>query len=134
MAIVNSLSLSLSKEALRLFDVIDKDLNGVLNMKEINRRLSDLGLDEDELESLFFALDCDDDGGITKEEFQAGFCIFEVSTLHSRRHGCPNPNPIRILCDASVRVLLFFLSHHCAVLNEANCPCRGPKHTVQSGH
>ena len=56
-----------------LFANIDTDGSGTLSLAEMHCRLSDFGLDDEQIEQLFFALDTDNDGAVSAEEFEAGF-------------------------------------------------------------
>ena len=55
-------------EARAIFGTIDADNDGSLSMDEMRDRLSDFGLDDQQIEQLFFALDTDSDGAVSRAE------------------------------------------------------------------
>ena len=63
-------------EARAIFGTIDADNDGSLSMDEMRDRLCDFGMDDQQIEQLFFALDTDSDGAVSRAEFIAGFGQF----------------------------------------------------------
>ena len=60
-------------ESSALFDSLDVDKIGTLTPNELTARLSDFGLADELIEVLFYRLDTNHDGVVSKEEFAAGY-------------------------------------------------------------
>ena len=68
-----------------VFEELDTDRNGVLCMREILCALNDAGVDDDELEGLFLALDKDSSGVIDRGEFVEGFALYQQALEHGNQ-------------------------------------------------
>ena len=59
-----------------LFDAIDLNRNGTIEDTELLLHLIKEGVDQETIDTLFRALDADDDGHITREEWKRGFGLY----------------------------------------------------------
>ena len=99
-------------EARAIFGTIDADNDGSLSMDEMRDRLSDFGLDDQQIEQLFFALDTDSDGAVSRAEFIAGFGQFMACV---QRAGGPAAPGAFALAASQLRTSL------CSQLRSSQC-------------
>lgn len=111
-ATVNEL-LRETNAAAAIFCNIDRNMDGVLTFEELQCRLSDFGVSEEEIEKIFLRFDTTGDG-VTLEQFEAALTSWdEINTIH------PENVPIKWLM---VRHLTLFLLQ---LPTRSNCsPCR----------
>jgi hypothetical protein len=64
------------KESTAVFDALDAAKSGVLTPNELTARLSDFGIDDQLIEVLFYRLDTNGDGVVSKDEFEAGYAEY----------------------------------------------------------
>lgn len=67
---------TINKDADAIFNIIDVDGNGFISRKELIDHLLDAGYTEDVTKRIFNKMDTNNDGEISKEEFQKGLVLF----------------------------------------------------------
>ena len=77
-------------QAVGVFESIDRDDSGTLSPSELSWRLSDFGVADELIEILFYRLDLNHDGEISKEEFVTGYGEY----LRVVRGDKPQANPV----------------------------------------
>ena len=65
-----------ASEARAIFQFIDKNGDGTLDLVELYDGLSDFGLTDAYIQTIFFDLDTNSDGQVSKEEFLRGYAAF----------------------------------------------------------
>ena len=78
-------------EARAIFQFLDKNGDGTLDLVELNDGLSDFGLSDDHIDTIFFDLDVNSDGQVSEEEFSRGDSTFypheQGNTNYGRQTG-----------------------------------------------
>merc|ERR1712093_791143 len=79
--------MTMSEEAVGIFNSIDTNGDGVLTLSELTCRLSDFGMVDEEIAQLFAKIDVNADGHIDAEEWEQGFTAFRETTEFRRLEG-----------------------------------------------
>ena len=78
-------------EARAIFQSLDKNGDGTLDLIELYDGLSDFGLTDAQIQTIFFDLDVNSDGQVSKEEFLTGYATCyphkQGNTNHGRQTG-----------------------------------------------
>ena len=61
------------QEAAAVFKAVDADSDGSLTLSEMQMKLSDFGVEDNQIEQLFYAMDVNHDGRVSLDEFIAGY-------------------------------------------------------------
>ena len=61
------------QEAMAVFKAVDADSDGSLTLSEMQMKLSDFGVEDNQIEQLFYAMDVNHDGRVSLDEFIAGY-------------------------------------------------------------
>ena len=67
---------SVHRDADVIFSIIDKDGNGYLELNELTNHLKPVGYTEKVIQSIFTKMDTNNDGKISRQEFQGGMVLF----------------------------------------------------------
>ena len=67
---------SVHRDADVIFSIIDKDGNGYLELNELTNHLKPVGYTEKVIQSIFTKMDMNNDGKISRQEFQGGMVLF----------------------------------------------------------
>jgi Ca2+-binding EF-hand superfamily protein len=67
---------SVHRDADVIFSIIDKDGNGYLELDELSNHLKPVGYTEKVINSIFKKMDMNNDGKISRQEFQGGMVLF----------------------------------------------------------
>ena len=74
-------------EARAIFKFLDKKGDGTLDLVELHDGLSDFGLTDDQIQTIFFDLDVNSYGRVSKEEFLRGYATFYPHKQGNTNHG-----------------------------------------------
>ena len=74
-------------EARAIFQFIDKNGDGTLDLIELSDGLSDFGLTDAQNQTIFFDLDANSDGQVSKQEFSRGYATFYPHKQGNTNHG-----------------------------------------------
>merc|ERR1719162_1451550 len=72
-------------DAQLLFKICDTDSDGRLDANELNNHLSDMGVPSHDIDGLFYNLDANGDGQVTKQEFILGYNKYHETLHHAQR-------------------------------------------------
>ena len=76
-----------TSEARAIFQSLDKNGDGTLDSIERYDGLSDFGLTDDQIQTIFFGLDVNSDGQVSEEEFLTGYATCYPHKQGNTNHG-----------------------------------------------